>query len=229
MGVLQSDAGVPAHSTARAAAGRRSPMFAGHGDEVNLEDDVTHYLRRVVEVVEREVGDSGAPVVVAAVEAWHPLVERVNRRLRLARPGLCGNPDLASDAELFACGRARLAEGARARSEQAAARWLEMRRWDRAAGELAEVVCAADQGRVETLLVAREPEVWGSWEPDLARVTVHPLREPADLDLLDFAAARTLVQGGEVHAVAGVVVPEARVAVATLRFAAAVPETAGVL
>jgi hypothetical protein len=98
-------------------------------------------------------------------------------------------------------------------------RWLELRSGGRAIDELESIVRAAAAGEIEVLFVTTEMERWGTWEADLCHVALHVDPERGDVDLLDFAAAQTLVQGGEVHALPPGSLPEGRGVAAILRFA----------
>ena len=223
VGELQYHSAVQAHTGTPSALGRRSAIFHGHGDgdEEHFEADIASFCRRVTEALEEKLPEPDAPVVLAAVTEYTPIFRRAARRLRLLAETVTGNPDSISDAELGAAAR-RLAAAERGREvERELERWSGLRAGGRAVDELAPVVAAADEGRVETLFLAREAERWGSYEPDLRRLVVHERREPGDEELLDRAAARTLAQGGDVHAVAHTAMPEGRIAVAILRYAVA--------
>jgi hypothetical protein len=213
--------GVGAHTGGPAALGRRSAIFHGHGDddEERMETNVEQYFRRLFEALERGLPEPEAPVVLAAVGEYFPIAARVNRRLRLAADGIVGNPDYVTDHELAAVAHLQL-ESARHREVEAeAGRWLDLTGGRRAIGELAEIVRAAEAGQVETLLVAREAERWGSYEADVDRLTVRERREPGDEELLDRAAARTVAQGGDAYELPQAAMPEHRVAAAILRYA----------
>jgi len=214
-----------AHSSTPSALGRRAAIFHGHGDsdEENQKDNLRHFFRRVVEALERGLPDLASPVVLAAVATHFPLFRGANRRLRLAEGGVEGNPDYLSNGELAAQARARIDREKRASLGRELARWQELLPSGRSIGELDEIVRAAEEGRVETLLLASGAERWGSFEPDLGRLALREEKEPGDEELLDRAAARTIGQGGEAFDVALAAMPEHRVAAAILRYPAPVP------
>jgi hypothetical protein len=221
LGELQFHSGVQAHTGSGSALGRRAAIFHGHGDddEEHFDADLASYCRRIAEVLESKLPQREAPVVLAAVGEYAPMFRQAARRLHLLAETLPGNPDLATDAELAASARRLAAREIELRIAGELARWAELRAGGRAADDLAAVLAAAEEGRVETLFLAREAERWGSYEPDLRRVVVHERREAGDEELLDRAAARTLTRGGDVHVVAHAAMPENRVAVASLRYA----------
>jgi hypothetical protein len=71
---------------------------------------------------------------------------------------------------------------------------------------------------VEQLFVAVESHRWGTFDPETGRVEIKEENGPRDDDLLDLAAVRTLLNGGEVHAVRADEVPGRGDAAAVLRF-----------
>jgi hypothetical protein len=223
MGYVEYESGVTQHTGSPSALGRRSAIFHGHGDgdEENQKDDVLHYLRRIVDVLERELPDPWAPLVFAGVSAYPPLFARANRRLAVAVNGIVGNPELLSDKALDEAARQFVSEEQQRRLDAELSRWFELRGHRRGIEAIDEIVLAADQGAVETLFVAREAERWGSFEPDLCRVELHEAPEPGDVELLELAVERTLTNGGDVHAIPLAAMPEGRMVVATRRFAAA--------
>lgn len=221
MNYVEYYTGVAAHTGGPKALGRRALIFHGHGgdDEERREANLEQYFRCVLEALERDLPEPEAPVVLAAVGEYFPIAARVNRSLRLAKEGIVGNPDYATDQELAAAAHLQLETARHREIEAEAARWLDLTGGRRALGDLADIVHAAEAGRVETLLVAREAERWGSYENDVDRLIVRESREPGDEELLDRAAARTLAQGGDAYELPQAAMPEHRIAAAILRYA----------
>jgi hypothetical protein len=71
-----------------------------------------------------------------------------------------------------------------------------------------EIVNAARYGRVETLFVAVDDHLWGQIDEDSDRLVAHREPQDGDEDLLDYAAAHTLLKGGQVNAVSREQVPQ---------------------
>ncbi|MBE9127010.1 MULTISPECIES: hypothetical protein [unclassified Coleofasciculus] len=64
-----------------------------------------------------------------------------------------------------------------------------------------EVVQAAYQKRIASLLVAVNHQHWGGFDPQTNTVQLHEQKQAGDEDLLDFAAVHTILNGGTVYAV----------------------------
>src|SRR5207253_1889665 len=78
----------------------------------------------------------------------------------------------------------------------------------RTAKEIAEIVPAAYQGRIQFLFVASDREQWGRFDADKQQLQSHDRPEPGDEDLLNFAAVHTLNHKGKVYAVESGEVPD---------------------
>jgi hypothetical protein len=88
----------------------------------------------------------------------------------------------------------------------------------RSTTEVPEIVQAARFGQVDTLLLAAGERVWGQFDETSNRIAVHDAPEAEDVDLLDYAAVHTLLQGGTVHLPNKAHLPRQGVAAAILRW-----------
>jgi hypothetical protein len=88
----------------------------------------------------------------------------------------------------------------------------------RAVSAIDRVVAASIEGRVDTIWVSMQDDVWGRVDEVTNVITVHDQRQPGDFDLLDRAAVQALVAGGRVYTVDRERVPDKAVAAAVLRY-----------
>ncbi|MFQ5528908.1 MAG: hypothetical protein ACE5FP_01030, partial [Gemmatimonadota bacterium] len=70
----------------------------------------------------------------------------------------------------------------------------------RTSDDLEQILPAVFGGRVETLFVARDVEVWGRYDPATSVLLLHDQLRAGDCDLLDVAAAETLNRHGGIYA-----------------------------
>ncbi|HEX7060848.1 MAG TPA: hypothetical protein VF200_02705 [Woeseiaceae bacterium] len=84
--------------------------------------------------------------------------------------------------------------------------------------ELADIVRAARDGRVDTLFVAMDRECWGRWDDGERSIESHERPLPGDDDLLDRAAVESWLKGAAVHAVPAAEIPGGGMAIAGLRY-----------
>lgn len=175
--------------------------------------------RRIAIAVKAALGDDPAPVVLvtdphvaghfakhAQLRGMHPAVLHLNP-FALTEAELHGKvvelmqPDLQSELDgVLEQVNARLGT-----AEPTVAIRLE------------EILAAAQEGRVDTVVVAEDETLWGRFEPG-QRLVAHGKPGPDDEDLLNQAAVLVLRNGGRAFAVPRERLPRQAPAAATLRF-----------
>lgn len=175
--------------------------------------------RRIAMAVKAALGDDPAPVVLVAdphvaghfakhaqLPGLHPAVLHLNP-FALTEAELHGKvvelmqPDLRSELD----GVLQQVEARLGTAEPTVAIRLE------------EILAAASEGRVDSVVMAEDEALWGRFEPGQS-LAVHGKPGPDDEDLLNQAAVLTLRNGGRAFAVPRERLPRQAPAVATLRF-----------
>ena len=177
---------------------------------------VLQHFQRVDQALREVLSGGRAPLVLAGVRSMQALYHQANTYPELLAASLDGSPRDISTEELHR--RAwPLVEPVLRRDEVVAAgahRALQGT-W-RTCSEPAEVLNAAQQGRVEALFLSTDAPEWrsGADAEPLIRLG-NPLREGEQVDL---AAIATLRYAGEVYAVPAVHMPGGDPVSATLRY-----------
>jgi len=72
---------------------------------------------------------------------------------------------------------------------------------EQATDKVGKIVAAAFNGRVDKLFLSVDAQVWGNFDPETEKVTQNADRQSqqSNLALLDFAAMKTLQNGGAVY------------------------------
>lgn len=201
-------------------AGERVGMFHGHGSSTDESKDFQlRFCREVDRALHPKIKHDTAPLVVAAVDYLHPIYKDVNSYAHLLEQGVSGNPELWNQEDIhhqawsvvephFMKGRAA-AEG----------RYEEMKGTNRVSNDLRTIVTAAYYGRVDTLFVTvGVQQQWGKFDLATGAVDVHDQAQPDDVELLDAAAAQTLLNNGTVYADAQAAVPDQGLMAAIFRY-----------
>ncbi|HKT35554.1 MAG TPA: hypothetical protein VJR03_12040 [Nitrospira sp.] len=170
-----------------------------HGHGVGIDDadvtNLTRYFQRVEEALSAVLKDQKAPLVLACVEFLAPIFHRVTTYKHVTEDYVAGNPDRVKDEELHAKAWPIVEQRLKAAREKAVAEYAEGIAKGRGGRTLADVLPAAHQGRIATLLVPRGVHRWGRFFADSQAVEEHASEEAGDVDLVDLAAVQTLVPG----------------------------------
>ncbi|MBI4786261.1 MAG: hypothetical protein HY782_04355 [Chloroflexi bacterium] len=199
----------------------RTAIFHGQGS--NQEDPKTNvriFFQQVNEGLRAILAHQHAPLILAGVEFLHPLYREVNIYPHLVEKGIFGNPEILKADELHARALAILQPLFEEPQKHAVETYRQLagEKSDRASNDLKQIVPAAIYGRVGTLFVAKDAQLWGKFDPASDLLHVHTQRERGDEDLLDLAATQTLRNHGDVYAFEASQMPDRSPADAVFRY-----------
>jgi hypothetical protein len=161
---------------------------------------LVEYLTRVGRVVNEYFSGRNVPVVLAALPDIQGHFRPMVRFNGLLPKGIEFNPEAIPIGEL----RDRAYELARPSFAAIEAQALDHfyalygDEDPRAGIDAAAIVMGALYARVDTLFLAEGAELWGRIEPASEQFEIHRARAPDDDDVVDRAAAETLLHGGKV-------------------------------
>lgn len=201
-------------------AGLDGGVVTAHGAEVeDTKDKLLRFFFLVDKSLQREfLHDDTAPLVLVSVDYLFPIYKKANTYRYLLDKEVEGNPDKLKPSELHQLGLSIVEPYFREKQEEAVRLYHEFAGLGRTTDILESIVTESYHGRIQTLLVAGSQQKWGRYDSSSDRVEVHPEEESCDIDLLDFAAAHTLVHRGDVYVIDEDKVPGGAPAAAVLRY-----------
>lgn len=177
------------------------------------------FFKRVANAVERALNKDPLPLVLVGGSEVQGTFRQYCDHPHLLPEGVERNPAGMEPNELHAAALAVVEPVARKALEDDIAHVTQaIRSGGSAATDLTEVVAAAEHGRIDMLLVARDAVAWGHFDPTDASIVVHDPPEPGDRDLIERVVVRTLANGGVVHVLEKDQLPTALPLAATLRY-----------
>jgi hypothetical protein len=178
--------------------GSRDRAFHGHGTDA---EDEKNQIWRYARLVDEGIGKllrGGGTLMLACVEYLAPLYREASHINGLLDEVVEGNPDGMRDEELHERARPIIERRAEERLSELFERFGTALAHDQGTTDLAEILEAAEQGRIDTLFVQRDAASWGLWDPTGGGLSRHDERGEGDVELFDLAAQKTLLSAGTV-------------------------------
>lgn len=187
-----------------------------HKDEHEMR--VREFVSQVGKNMHHWLTGQNTPLVLAAVESYHPMFADACPYSQLVAQGVHGSPDGMDEGEMYERAMECVTEWRNARVGDFNGQYQSREAHGHATNLLEVVVPAASAGRIDSLLIASGVRAWGQYFPDEVGVVVHEDKSPGDVDLMDVAVSETLSHGGEVHTVDSPYLPGGAPAAAILRW-----------
>lgn len=200
---------------------------AGHGmfhGQSQGEDEqkvlIGQYLKLADTSLKEIFSEQQAPLVLAGVDYLLPMYRKISEYKNIMEVGITGSPEHLSPEELQKQAWPIVEELFRQTTEKAVEQYQQLAGTDKATGNIDEIVSAAFHGSVDKLVLSFEAQVWGMFDQETGKVTHHSAVQSKEnnLALIDFAAMKTLQNGGTIYALSQAEMPTDSPIVAVFRF-----------
>lgn len=179
--------------------------FHGQGspDRDEQQKDILQFFYLIDEALHEKLRDQQAPLVIAGVEYLLPLYRQANTYQHLIEQSINGNTKIESTQELHEQAWPLVEAQFQKSQQEVLEQFIELfnSNTGKASNDIKQIIPAAYYQRVDSLLVTVGQQQWGLFDRISETVYLHQEEETGDEDLLDFAAAHTLLNGGRVYAV----------------------------
>ena len=181
-------------------------------------EQVAAYFRRIDQSVCDILGGCAAPLILAGQKDDTSLYKQASSYPHVVGTCLGDRVDALSPRQLLEQALpVALSHFART-EERAASRYRDLEPKQLASSDLRTVLEAASLGRVNSLLVAAGVQIWGTYRAEEREMLVRREPSPEAEDLLNLAAAYTLMNAGEVYAIPPDRMPGGASLAATFRY-----------
>jgi hypothetical protein len=176
-----------------------------HGQGPGKEDQkvwIEQYLNLVDTGLKEIFREQQAPLVLAGADYLLPIYRKVSEYAHIMPEGITGRPEHFRPEELQEKAWPIVEAYFRQAMEKTVVQYQQLAGTTTATDNVEEIIVAAFSGRVNSLLLAVETQMWGTFSPDTGKVIRNSegQSKPDDIALLDFAAMKTLQNGGTVYA-----------------------------
>lgn len=206
------------HTAVRSGAGAGVLQSHGTGKSELDKEQIRRYFREVNRGVGEFLGNARAPLVLAGVEYLHPLYKEVNTYSHLAPEGIRGNPEEWREADLHALAWPLVEPIFVREREEALAAYRQLAPKQGASNQPDAIIPACFYGRVDTLFVQLDAQLWGQFDGGSSALELHDSMMQGDRELLDYAAVCTLANGGTVYALHAGEMPDSAPLAAVFRY-----------
>lgn len=191
--------------TVSAPSARPMGVWSGPGnggnDERVRKKFILEFFLKLDRSLCRMLASQRTPLVLAGVKYLCSLYREANRYGGLIEQEVSGSTDRMDVKKLHQQSLLAIEPLHGRRREQAVAKYHQLAGTPMASSDLKRIVSAAYQGQVQTLLVPLGANRWGSYDPATDNMLIHDKQQAGEEDLLDFAAAHTLMHGGDLYTV----------------------------
>ncbi len=193
-------------------------IFHGHAVVDDAKVNILRYFQQIDRGLRELLRDKQVPLLLAGVSYLFSIYKEANNYPYLLQEGIEGNPDRMETEELYERAWAVVGPHFLKARQEAVDLYRQMAGTGLTSNDVKEIVPAAYYGRVEILFVVTGRQLWGAFDPDTNEVELNPVAEHGNGDLLDLAAAHTILNGGVVYAVEPDKMPENVPLVAVYRY-----------
>jgi hypothetical protein len=210
----------PARPRSAGPVGMPSTHNFGEDPEEQRKAQLIEHVRRVHNALERHLAGDQTPIVLVAADELQGHYRALGTKIGFIEGGVRTDPAAHDAAALHKMAYELVQPLFAQRREQAVERFEALAGAGDARGaeRIEEIVRAAVAGRVDTLLIQEGQAVWGHYVADADRVEKTAEPAPDRVDLVDLAAARTLLNGGHVHVLPQGAMPRPQPMLASLRY-----------
>ena len=182
------------------SSGNVTQFHGAGGTEIDIKDDLLRYFRDVDAALTPYLNQHRRPLLLACVAYLAPIYREASRYSDLIEEPVPGSPDELSAAELQEATWRIVGPIFDRGREEALARFAQLAGTGQTTTDPGEAALAALEGRVDTVFVTLGLQRWGRVDSATHSVQQHEEPQPGDQDLLDIAAANSLVAGAKVYA-----------------------------
>jgi hypothetical protein len=195
-------------------------IFHGHGIDEDAKKNILRFFHSVNEGLNALIEDKTVPLILAGVDYLLPIYREASTYKNLLKDGILGNPDRENLSELHEQAWSIVRPIFEESQKKAFEKYEQLRGQQsaQATNDLTTAVKAAKFGQVETLFVPLDVHIWGRYDEANNKVILDSQFRPENEDLLDFAAAETILNSGQVFAVPSEQLPSDGDLAAILRY-----------
>ena len=200
--------------------GTGGASFHGHGNgQLDDKENISIYFQEVDRTLFAEIlHDKNLPLLLCGVEYLIPIYKSLSKYNFISEQFVGGNQENESLNGLFEKARTALTPYFKERTRKALERYYNSIATALTSSMPEKIVPASYYAQIATLFICKDAHVWGKFNEADNQIEIHQDRQEGDECLLNQAAAKTYINGGEVFLLEKEQMPKESIIAALLRF-----------
>jgi hypothetical protein len=200
--------------------GDRPASFHGHGvtNKEEDKDQILRYFNKVDDGIMQIIAGDELPMLLAGVEYLLPIYRKASSYPHLVDEELRGNVEHLTAEELYQQAWQQMSLRHDQWRQKQLDEYAELEDSALATDSLEKIVPAASYGQVKTLFVAESRSRWGRFDKESGEVTTGDMTSADSIDLVNYAAVQTVLNGGQILIMEEGTMPTGKLAAALLRY-----------
>lgn len=174
-------------------------IYHGHGGG---RDKMDGYLKEYFAIVDRGLreflDDETIPMILATVDVNAALYQDVAKYNHLREKYVAGSPEDLSAKQLHEQAWEIMEGYAHSNRNDFREEFGSYLAGNRASTSATDIIASAVEGKVQTVFIDKDAELYGTYDPKLHKVSIHQEKQEDSQNLLEFLARRVFTQDGQV-------------------------------
>jgi hypothetical protein len=193
--MLDPDASLQMHGSDSPGAG----IYHGHGGG---KDKMNGYLKEYFAIVDRGLreflDDETIPMILATVDVNASIYQDTAKYTHLKEKFVSGSPEDLSGQQLHEQAWEIMEGYANTNKNNFRDEFGDYLAQNRASTSATDIIASAIEGKVQSVFINKDAELYGTYDPELHKVSVHQEKQADSQDLMELLARRVFTQDGQV-------------------------------
>jgi hypothetical protein len=180
--------------------GHGAATFHGHAQaDRDRENEIQRYFRSIDKGLMTLLNDQDKPMIMACQDFLFPIYQKENSYNNLLNTHISGNPSEIDKLMLHERAWEQMEPIFDEEQKEKIALFKQYDGSGKTSSDIEQIVPAAINGKIDTLFVRNNEDIWGIYDPEKGNVRVDEEPIPSSVSLLNKAAIKTFLKGSKVY------------------------------
>ncbi len=195
------------HKSGAASMGQKN-MHGHAGADRERKDEILRFFRAVDQGLNQYLQQEKLPLLVACQDYLFSIYKEANTYQNLYPEVVPGNPGDTDMIGLHEKAWQVIGSHFESQKREKLKQFEEQHNTEKTSAAVHDILPAIHQGKVDTLFLENQAEVWGTYDTETMKVEVEDQQNAENISLMNWAASKVLEQGGSVFLIENAQMPE---------------------